>query len=1311
MTKKAFSRAAIILLSIFIMFSSVQVAQGAIVAITDINNHWAKAVINSWIEKGFTKGYKDNTFKPDNTITRAEFIALINRSFGFTEKTDILFTDATEKDWYYEDVAKAVKAGYTAGYPDGTVGANKEITREQAAVMIGRLLNMEGNATADSSSFADSSEFASWSTDVIGAVAATKIMTGYQDSGSESFSFKPANNIKRAEAIVSLDRALAYRDNNFKLSGIYGPETGSKTIQSDVTIHVSGVTLQNTIITGNLIISDGVAEGDATLNNVIVKGTTTINGGGINSIHLNNSTLETVIVNKPLGSVRIVAEGSSKITTTTVQSSAILEEDSTLKGVGFQTVNLAGSEAGASEVTLKGTLDKLNMDGQKIAVTIPSGTIQQVKVSDQALDNTINISATASIASLTLNAIMKVTGQGLIQTAIIGEGAEGSTFEKKPVSLKDAKGATIVPAAPPLFSSVIAVNSGNNVGLGIGDSIVLTFNQNTNKPTISAANLNSWLTLSNGHSFGTSLVDSSIVWNAEGNILTLTLNNITGTTFVVGDTVRVQAIAGLKNSVGTTEASTALSAASTGSFNSAPLISSVVAANTGNNVGLGVGDSIAITFNQNTNRSPIKAANLNANLVLNNGHSFGTSLLDRDIQWNSTGTILTITFSNLTGNTFNLGDTITVSPSANIKDINNVTAPSTAVSAASLGTFTTFLEVKSVVALNAGKNKGLGINDKIVITFSLPTNHPTMTAANFKSWFIPINGHSFGTNLLDSNIVWTAYDTLTITFTDITGVTFAVGDAISINVASNIRDSGTKLPINPIFTPQCTGSFSQAPEIVSVVAMNTGNNEGKLPGDSVVITFDQNTNRPSIPSSTLNTLLVLSGSHSFGTNLSNNDIVWNSTGNVLTITFSNIIGNTFAIGDKITPSKTANIRDYTYLTEESVVASPVSTGSFSPLPATPVVVSVVASNTGNAVGLNKGDTIIITFNQDTNKPAILPADLNKWFTLNRGAEFGTASASWDTNKSLTITFGTLPSDSTKYIKIGDTIQISADANIKDITRTSLAYSGATMQLTGNFSTAPVILGVKANNPGKSIGLSVGDTLEITFNNATNYPIINAENLRTWFTISNSHSFGTELGDNDAVWNDTGKILTITFSSVVGSTIAVGDTIRLTPAASIMDATGEVKASDALSPAISGSFTTPPKINSFSVDNLSGVYDGEIGAGDTITIGFDQLTNKPPVTANLLNDWFVFKNEGETKERKFVVENIDSVSWTTKDGLDYLNILLKAKINPSKTSIDYGLTSVDFNTAKSSKILDVTNSIVGQQRTVDDGGSVILSGVY
>jgi hypothetical protein len=1268
MIKNTFLKTALILTIISMIFSSAGTVIGAAKPITDIGGNWAEKQIKSWIDRGLTNGYKDGTFKPNNTITRAEFIALINRSFGFTEKAEIQFADAKPANWYYNDVAIAVKAAYTTGYTDAqgvqTIGANKKITRQEAAVMIGRLLKLEDDPSG--ASFSDANEFADWSINVIGAVATTQIMKGYEDS-----SFKPVKPITRAEAVVSLDRAVTYKNATFGVSGLYGPDTGSKTIDSDVTINAAGVTLQNTIITGNLIISEKVGEGDATLNNVIVKGTTTISGGGVNSVHLNNATLDSVIVNKSAGSVRVVAEGSTRISNTVVQSSAALEEDSTLRGAGFQTVTLEGTGADTS-VSLKASLDKLALAGSKIAVSILTGTMQVMDVSETSSNSTLNISATAAITSLVLNSSLKVTGQGTIQSASISEAAANSTFEKPPTIRKDINGVVVKPPTPPAFVSVTAANTGNNVGLGAGDTIVLTFDQNTNKPVITAANLNVWFKLSSGHSFGTSLINSDINWNSTGNILTISLTNITGTTFAVGDTISVQAAAGLKNSTGTTEASAAVSAASTGSFTSSPVISNVTAANTGNNIDKGIGDSVSITFNQNTNRPQIKAVNLNAWLTLSNGHSFGTALTDNNISWNPAGNILTITFGNLTGNTFAIGDTVTVSAAANIRDAQLGASASTSVSPASTGSFTTFLEIRTAVAKNTNATKDLGVGDTIVLTFATPTNHPAITAANFKIWFSDLN----------VNLTWnSAGDVLTITFLDVTGVTFTVGDMILIQQTAGLRDSLSKLPPSVVVSPATTGSFSDAPKILSVKAANTGNNAGLGIGDSIAITFDQITNKASITGSTINTLLKLSSNHSWGTHLANSDIVWNTTGNVLTVTFSNITGITFAVGDTVTVNKTAAITAALSALESTDV-SPASTGSFSPIPATPTVVSVVADDSGKASGLNTGDSLIITFSSATNKPIFSSANLIKWFTLNNGAQFGTTSSQWTANNILTITFTTLPTNSAQYIHTNDIITISAEANIKDSTGVSSALSGSSL-ITGNFSAIPkitdVVLSDNVDSPGP--GLSLGDTIKFSFNIPMKQDSIDPDDLNRWFVFKTAsgvvHNLGTDIWNVD--WLDD-KTLVLTFQysqeNQPNTTVTKGDTVQMTTDTKLYDEdTGMMQAGLASSKPSTGTFASSPVILNYTFDYTNDELNEHNKT--TIIITFDQDTNGRKVIPNsdALSRAFTIKSfESPNISHSFGKVNDSDVRWDNS-GTVLTVTITKANL-PSLTFTDGDILKVN-----------------------------------
>ena len=56
-------------------------------AYTDTEGHWASDVIDELSNKKIINGYSDGTFKPDNSVTRAEFIAIVNRMLGLTTES------------------------------------------------------------------------------------------------------------------------------------------------------------------------------------------------------------------------------------------------------------------------------------------------------------------------------------------------------------------------------------------------------------------------------------------------------------------------------------------------------------------------------------------------------------------------------------------------------------------------------------------------------------------------------------------------------------------------------------------------------------------------------------------------------------------------------------------------------------------------------------------------------------------------------------------------------------------------------------------------------------------------------------------------------------------------------------------------------------------------------------------------------------------------------------------------------------------------------------------------------------------------
>ncbi|MBP1993877.1 DUF4838 domain-containing protein [Paenibacillus eucommiae] len=188
---------------------------------SDISGHWAEKQLLDWFSRGLVQGNPDGTFKPDSPITRGELMALINRSFGFIDQTPVSFTDLKASDWVYAEVARAIHAGYVDGYADGTIGTKRQVSRQEAAVMIARLLKLDDKSGIDTANaFGDAKQIAQWAKAAVGAISAKKIMNGYEDS-----SFRPKAPMTRAEAVITLDRTHSL----LGVSGSEGSGTGSGT--------------------------------------------------------------------------------------------------------------------------------------------------------------------------------------------------------------------------------------------------------------------------------------------------------------------------------------------------------------------------------------------------------------------------------------------------------------------------------------------------------------------------------------------------------------------------------------------------------------------------------------------------------------------------------------------------------------------------------------------------------------------------------------------------------------------------------------------------------------------------------------------------------------------------------------------------------------------------------------------------------------------------------------------------------------------------------------------------------------------------
>lgn len=106
------------------------------------SDSWYNQTVSTLASMGILKGYEDGTFRPNASITRAEFAAIATRFFEETGATyePGTFTDVTGSEWFAGAIADAVNLGLIGGYEDGTVRPNNNITRAEACAIVNRTL-------------------------------------------------------------------------------------------------------------------------------------------------------------------------------------------------------------------------------------------------------------------------------------------------------------------------------------------------------------------------------------------------------------------------------------------------------------------------------------------------------------------------------------------------------------------------------------------------------------------------------------------------------------------------------------------------------------------------------------------------------------------------------------------------------------------------------------------------------------------------------------------------------------------------------------------------------------------------------------------------------------------------------------------------------------------------------------------------------------------------------------------------------------------------------------------------------------------
>jgi hypothetical protein len=168
----------------------------------DISKHWAATSIVDMALRGVINGFPDGTFRPDETVTRAQFVKMLASAMQWTyEKPSIGFNDDIP-GWASAAIDTAVCRRVVTGYPDGSFAPDAKITRSEMAVMLDRALGLADTNTV--LEYKDQNEIPAFARAAIARATDAGLLQGADGL------FGPNDGASRAETAVVISRLYKY---------------------------------------------------------------------------------------------------------------------------------------------------------------------------------------------------------------------------------------------------------------------------------------------------------------------------------------------------------------------------------------------------------------------------------------------------------------------------------------------------------------------------------------------------------------------------------------------------------------------------------------------------------------------------------------------------------------------------------------------------------------------------------------------------------------------------------------------------------------------------------------------------------------------------------------------------------------------------------------------------------------------------------------------------------------------------------------------------------------------------------------------
>lgn len=223
-------------------------------------NAWYAEAAEFVVTNNIMAGTDAGTLEMNRTITRAEFVSLMDRLFMTYNKADLSkYTDMERTQWFYDNIAMGLQMGTIAGTSDTTITPNGYLTREMVITILARTLALEDGTVADLAKFKDNSSVSQWALPTVSAFARDERVHGYNDG-----TLKPTQYITRGETAQLLMNCFRTLSSSTDIKN---------TTDDNIFLLRSG---KDTNITGSrfndtLILATGMAESDVFIRNTHIN--------------------------------------------------------------------------------------------------------------------------------------------------------------------------------------------------------------------------------------------------------------------------------------------------------------------------------------------------------------------------------------------------------------------------------------------------------------------------------------------------------------------------------------------------------------------------------------------------------------------------------------------------------------------------------------------------------------------------------------------------------------------------------------------------------------------------------------------------------------------------------------------------------------------------------------------------------------------------------------------------------------------------------------------------------------------------------